>query len=50
MAGAGRHIFGRTHRRTRLFRAPIGSYTNLVAADPGWLAARARPALMLRAE
>lgn len=50
MAGAGRHIFGSNPQEGTVFRAPIGSYANLVAADPGWLAARTRPALMLRAE
>lgn len=50
MAGAGRHIFGSNPQEDTVFRAPIGSYANLVAADPGWLAARTRPAFMLRAE
>jgi hypothetical protein len=48
MAGAGRHIFGRAHWDT-VFRTPSARNANLVAADPGWLAAP-RPARTLRAE
>jgi hypothetical protein len=45
MAGAGRHIFGSNPQEDTVFRVPIGSYANLVAADSGWLAARTGPSL-----
>jgi hypothetical protein len=50
MAGAGRHILGSNPQEDTAFRAPSARSANLVAADPGWLAARTRLALTLRAE